>query len=113
MMGDSNEYGISNKELAETNIMMAIAGEMPPLIDEWQEIPRIWDVVKSEIDRRSEKGMFILTGSSAPQRIDAMPLHSGAGRIDRLRMRTMSLYESGESTGSVSLFIYCLATTSE
>jgi len=77
--------------------------EPPMLIDEWQLIPGIWDAVRTVVDnRRGKKGQFILTGSSVPPR-GSEPLHSGAGRIARLTMRTMSLFESGESNGKVSL----------
>mgnify|MGYP002523753328 FL=1 len=103
MMGGINEYGVSNKSLAESDICMALEGESPHMIDEWQEVPRIWDAVRSEVDARASKGLFILTGSSTPLRKDSAPVHSGTGRIRRLRMRTMSLVESGDSTGSISL----------
>lgn len=103
-MGDENTYGISNRELARSDIRMAMEGEKPHLIDEWQEVPRIWDAVRSDIDRRGEKGAYILTGSAMPKvEPDDRPIHSGAGRIVRVHMHTMSLYESGDSTGSVSL----------
>ena len=71
------------------------------MIDEWQECPPLWDAVRSKVDERGSKGNFILTGSSTPKRKGI--LHSGAGRIARLRMRPMSLFESGNSSGSVSL----------
>ncbi len=101
MIGYSNDYGISNKDLAEINVHIALDGEKPHLIDEWQEVPRIWDVVRSEVDRSRAKGRFILTGSSTPR--DVVPVHSGTGRIRIVRMSTMSLFEYGESTGVVSL----------
>ena len=82
-----------------------LEGDTPRLIDEWQEVPSIWDAVRYTVDGRAEKGQFILTGSSTPKRKGV--LHSGAGRIGRLRMRTMSLYESGESGGVVSLEELC------
>ena len=101
MLGDYNEFGTSNKELVEFNIWAAFKGERPHMIDEWQEVPGIWDAVRSEVDRTSVKGSFILTGSSVPR--VKRPMHSGAGRIKHLRIRTMSLYESGDSTGEISL----------
>ena len=101
MMGDTNEYGTSNKDLAETNIKIALEGPTPRLIDEWQEIPRIWDVIRSEIDRNASIGLFLLTGSSTPK--ERRAVHSGTGRIRHMSIRTMSLYESGDSVGTVSL----------
>ncbi|MCQ2079281.1 MAG: DUF4143 domain-containing protein [archaeon] len=101
MIGDSNNYGQSNRELAETNIRIVLEGEKPRLIDEWQDVPRTWDAVRSEIDRNALKGQYLLTGSSTPKR--NRPVHSGTGRISPLQMRTMSLYEMGESDGCVSL----------
>ncbi len=78
-----------------------LVGDNPRLIDEWQTIPQIWDAVRQEVDNRSEEGLFILTGSS---HVDSSKImHSGVGRISRIRMRTMSLYESGNSNGSISL----------
>lgn len=104
IMGDENAYGISNKELARSDIRIAMEGKRPHLIDEWQEAPRIWDAVRSDIDRHGEKGAYILTGSATPKvGPDDRPVHSGTGRIVRVHMHTMSLYESGDSTGSVSL----------
>lgn len=79
-----------------------LEGNTPRLIDEWQTMTVLWDMVRSEVDRRQEVGQFILTGSSVPPDQELM-IHSGTGRIGRLRMRTMSLWESGESTGSVSV----------
>ena len=63
MLRDCNEFGTSNKELVEFNIWAAFKGERPHMIDEWQEVPGIWDAVRSEVDRTSVKGSFILTGS--------------------------------------------------
>lgn len=79
-----------------------LEGTAPRLIDEWQTMPVLWDMVRSEVDRRQDVGQFILTGSSVPPDQELL-IHSGTGRIGRLRMRTMSLWESGESSGSVSL----------
>ncbi|MDR1404528.1 MAG: DUF4143 domain-containing protein [Candidatus Methanoplasma sp.] len=86
---------------AKTNPSAVLRGEPPLLIDEWQIVPSIWDAVRSEVDRRKDMGQFILTGSSVPQ--DDGLRHSGVGRIAEIRMRTMSLCESGDSSGSVSL----------
>ncbi|MGI5964905.1 MAG: ATP-binding protein [Candidatus Methanomethylophilaceae archaeon] len=86
---------------AESGSVAFLEGETPKLIDEWQDVPEIWNVIRFEVDRRRENGQFILTGSSVPPED---PLrHSGAGRIARISMRTMSLFESGDSNGSVSL----------
>ena len=90
-----------NRRLCESNPLLALSGEVPHLIDEWQEVPGIWDAVRMEVDRRGGFGHFLLTGSSAPR--PRATSHSGTGRITKLRMRTMSLYESGESDGTVSL----------
>lgn len=103
MMGGVNRYGVSNRDLADADIRIALDGEPPHMIDEWQEVPRIWDAVRSEVDAGTSKGRFVLTGSSTPVRKGSAPVHSGTGRIRRLRMRTMSLLESGDSTGSISL----------
>lgn len=80
---------------------LVLEGESPRLLDEWQIYPDIWNYVRHAVDRRQEKGQFILTGSTAPSADEKR--HSGAGRISRVRMRTMSLWESGHSDGSVSL----------
>jgi len=94
-----------NRALAEISPELVLEGEIPRLLDEWQEVPSIWDAVRYTVDQRAEKGQFILTGSSTPKRKGI--LHSGAGRIGKLRMRTMSLYESGDSSGVVSLKDLC------
>ena len=99
-------YHFQNRRLAELAPAMILEGETPRLIDEWQEVEEIWDAVRYEVDRRSEKGQFILTGSSTPKRKE-LRVHSGAGRIGRLRMRTMSLFESGDSSGCISLEDLC------
>ncbi len=88
-------------ELAEVNIMQLLKGENPRLIDEWQLAPQLWDAIRFDIDQRSEEGLFILTGSSIVD--ESKIMHSGIGRISRLYMRTMSLYESKHSNGEVSL----------
>lgn len=79
-----------------------LSGKTPRLIDEWQLMPRLWDMVRSEVDQRQIVGQFVLIGSSVPPDFSEIH-HSGTGRFARLRMRTMSLWESGESTGQVSL----------
>ncbi|MDR2286954.1 MAG: DUF4143 domain-containing protein [Prevotellaceae bacterium] len=81
---------------------IVLQGETPRLIDEWQLVPSIWNAVRSEIDRRTAKGQFILTGSASPS--DDISAHTGAGRIARLTLRTMSLAESGDSIKSVNFW---------
>lgn len=94
-MGDTAFWA----ELAPERLL---TGAAPCLIDEWEHIPTIWDDVRSEVDRRSDPGQFILTGSAEP--LDPSRIfHSGTGRFARMRMRPMTLFESGESTGTVSL----------
>lgn len=90
----------SNQMLAESKPSILLRGEKPRLIDEWQEAPQLWDAVRFSVDREREIGLYILTGSATPKE---KPRHSGAGRMSFLDMRTMSLYESQESTGEVSL----------
>lgn len=104
MIGDPTG-NFQNKRLAETAPNIVLEGEKPRLIDEWQEVPRLWDAVRYEVDKLSKKGQFILTGSATPNHKGI--LHSGAGRIGKLRMRPMSLYESGDSTGDISLKDLC------
>ena len=94
--------GFSARRMAELDPSQAIAGDSPRLIDEWQEVPDVWDAVRYECDMRRDPGQFILTGSATP-RDDRTPMHSGVGRIARVRMETMSLAELGISTGEVSL----------
>ena len=89
-----NMVGISSKKLLE--------GDVPRLIDEWQTIPALWDAVRCAVDIRGLPSQFILTGSSVLPDADAT-VHTGTGRICRMRMRPMSLYESGESNGTVSI----------
>lgn len=98
-----------NLAQAETNIKELLAGDKPRLIDEWQIVPKFWDAVRVHVDHVGGAGHFILTGSAVPpddrKRKDGarVMLHSGTGRISRLRMRPMSLWESGDSSGTVSL----------
>lgn len=90
-----------NLELTRADPAYALAGDTPHVVDEWQRVPAIWDVVRHAIDAGSEKGRWILTGSSTPAHKETS--HSGAGRIGRVRMHPMSLVESGDSSGAVSL----------
>jgi len=86
--------------LADAKPSLLLEGEAPRLIDEWQMAPQLWDAVRFAVDHSSARGRFILTGSSTPS---VQPAHSGVGRISSLTMRTMSLFEAGDSSGSVSL----------
>lgn len=97
-------YIQSDPQFKETGKLMPsllLEGETPRLIDEWQEVPELWNAVRHSVDQRKKQGQFILTGSATPR--DEVMAHSGIGRISRIQMRPMSLYESEESTGSVSL----------
>lgn len=89
-------------EMAEINPVALLQGEVPHLLDEWQLAPKLWDAVRFEVDRRDEFGQFILTGSAVPPD-DSQISHTGTGRITSMLMRPMSLFESGDSNGSVSL----------
>jgi predicted AAA+ superfamily ATPase len=91
----------SSKALAELDPSSALVGAAPHAIDEWQEIPAIWDTVRHEVDKRTEKGRFLLTGSVTQPEVGV--LHSGTGRISRIRMHSMTLFEAGKSTGEISL----------
>ena len=111
-MADTDTLG-QNLALARTNISRLLAGETPRLIDEWQIAPQFWDAVRNEVDKRNEDGQFMLTGSAVPPKpkkdesgniIEEENIHhTGTGRTSRLRLRTMSLWESEDSTGDVSL----------
>lgn len=90
------------QQMAELSPSTLLEGETPRLIDEWQIAPNIWNAVRYEVDNRDEFGQFILTGSAVPNELDES-VHTGTGRISRLLMRPMSLYESKDSTGEVSL----------
>lgn len=106
MQGASVSYVDENLDLARADPSMMLIGDRPHVIDEWQRVPAIWDCVRHEVDRaRGTRGAFILTGSSTPatRQGEQGSAHSGAGRIGRVRMSPMSLFESGESTGQVSL----------
>ncbi|MBR6494912.1 MAG: ATP-binding protein [Prevotella sp.] len=91
-----------NLAMARTNIKRLLQGATPRLIDEWQIAPQFWDAVRNEVDKRGEDGQFMLTGSAVPPKTDNI-FHTGTGRIAWLKLRTMSLWESGDSTGEVSL----------
>lgn len=94
----------SFKRLLEIDSEAALEGETPMLIDEWQTVPKLWDAVRYTVDHRRRMGQFILTGSAVPDRRAEEEIgHSGTGRFAWLTMRPMSLFESGESSGSVSL----------
>ena len=89
------------RSTAQVKPSLLLEGENPRLIDEWQEIPQLWDAVRSSVDQKNRPGLYILTGSNSIN-FDQV-FHSGTGRIARMRMETMSLFESAESNGSVSL----------
>ena len=95
----SNNF--NERKLAQMNVDLILNKEEPELIDEWQEVPSIWDGIRYKCDEDNKKGKYILTGSSVPVTKDIH--HSGAGRICRMKMYTMSLYESGDSSGDVSV----------
>lgn len=94
-----------NRQLAQLDPSLALHGKHPRLIDEWQEVPSLWDAVRFTVDQDTLKGRFILTGSATPSHKGI--IHSGTGRIARLRMMPMSLFESGNSSGMVSLKKLC------
>lgn len=89
-------------EMIDISPKTLLEGDTPRLIDEWQALPPIWDSIRSEVDRRGQPAQFILTGSSVLPEADET-IHSGTGRFATIKMRPMSLYESGESNGTVSL----------
>lgn len=98
-----NPGELSNvKETLQIVPKRLLEGDVPRLIDEWQTIPELWDMIRSEVDNRGEMGQFILTGSSVPMDEDKR-MHSGNGRYGWINMRPMSLWESGESNGKISL----------
>lgn len=102
--GGNNQQNI---EYASIDTKAALEGETPRLFDEWQEVPQLWDTIRYEVDNRNAVGQFILTGSTVPKPKDArgntQMHHTGTGRYTYLKMRPMSLYESGESNGKISL----------
>ena len=91
-----------NINMASLNPKRLLSGQTPRLIDEWQIAPKLWDAIRFEVDHRDDLGQFVLTGSAVPPDTREIT-HSGTGRFSWLMMRPMSLYESGESTGEVSL----------
>lgn len=99
---DEPERKAQNIQMADISPSLLLEGEAPRLIDEWQLAPKLWDAVRFEVDHRKGKGHFILTGSSVPPDVSETS-HSGTGRFAWLTMRNMSLYESGESSGEVSI----------
>lgn len=100
-MGDP-ETRDKNLQIASLDIGMLLTGDHPRLIDEWQEVPKFWDAIRYRVDHEDGFGHYILTGSAVPPDVSEIT-HSGTGRIVRLKMRPMSLWESGESSGVVSL----------
>ena len=96
---DKMEQNIKLGNYAPSSLL---AGATPRLIDEWQLVPKLWDAVRFEVDHRDELGQFILTGSAVPANSDEI-FHTGTGRFSWLTMRTMSLFESGDSVGEISL----------
>lgn len=99
---DDPERRQQNLAMAELSPKQLLNGATPRLIDEWQLAPRLWDAIRFEVDHRGEMGQFILTGSAVPADTKEIT-HSGTGRFTWLMMRPMSLFESGDSTGEVSL----------
>ncbi len=91
-----------NLKMAELDPALLLEGDTPRLIDEWQLAPQLWDAVRFAVDKRDQFNQFILTGSPVPA-ADMSTAHSGTGRISRMTMRPMTLYESGDSNGSISL----------
>lgn len=90
------------RQMAEMDISLLLEGDTPRLIDEWQEVPQFWDAIRFAVDHREGRGQFILTGSAVPADKSAVH-HTGTGRFAWLTMRPMSLWESGDSTGGISL----------
>jgi predicted AAA+ superfamily ATPase len=95
------DHSASYLKAADTKPSLLLRGETPRLIDEWQTAPVLWDAVRHAVDLRGESGQFILTGSAVPT--DNAVRHTGTGRISRMRMRPMALFESLESSGEISL----------
>lgn len=101
-LGDKDSQS-RNLEIADFKPSRLLEGEKPRLLDEWQIAPKLWDTIRFAVDHTPGMGHFILTGSTVPEEKRSEIDHSGTGRICRMRMRPMSLWESGESTGEVSL----------
>ena len=102
---DDSKENFDTREKAKLDVSLVLDGENPLLIDEWSEVPEIWDAVRHLCDKDKKKGKYILTESTTLRRNEDEEKihHSGAGRIDRMKMYSMSLYESGDSTGVASL----------
>ncbi len=100
-MNDPKKSGMY-MQLAKMSPQSLLEGETPRLIDEWQLAPSLWDTIRFEVDHRDEDGQFILTGSAVPSKTDEIR-HSGTGRFARIKMRPMSLWESEDSQGAISL----------
>lgn len=99
---DDPEFREANILNSETPPKLILSGENPRLLDEWQLAPALWDAIRSDVDHRKEKGLYILTDSAVPKETEEIT-HSGTGRFSWILMRPMSLYESGESNGKISL----------
>ncbi len=97
----SPENNFQFRTMAQLSPDLVLEGETPRLLDEWQEVPALWDAVRFTVDQAQQRGQFILTGSATPNQKGI--LHSGTGRIVRIQMRPMSLFESGDSSGTISL----------
>ena len=95
------EKNFQTRTMAKLSPDLVLNGQLPRLIDEWQEVPPIWDAVRFAVDKDGKKGKYILTGSATPNHKGIM--HSGTARIGRVRMNSMSLYETGDSSGDISL----------
>ena len=104
-MLQSKDNNDETTNLANISPKLVLEGEKPRLIDEWQEATSLWDTIRADVDKTGLKGQYILTGSSTPNRKGIS--HSGAGRFGYVHMRTMSLYESSDSSGKVSLKDLC------
>lgn len=114
MLADAKN-GAANRQLAQLRPDRFLAGSSPRLIDEWQEVPSLWDAIRAAVDESGERGRFILTGSAVPPQIDdgdprRQIVHTGTGRIARLTMRPMTLWESGDSKGCISFYDLFLGT---
>ncbi len=94
---------IQYDNINNTKPSLFLVGEKPRLLDEWQTYPVIWDSIRADVDKTGLKGQYLLTGSTNALNVDTKPLHSGTGRIVRLTMRPMTLYESKDSDGKISL----------
>ena len=97
----SPENNFQYRTMAQLSPDLVLAGESPRLLDEWQEVPALWDAVRYTVDQTQQRGQFILAGSATPNQKGI--LHSGTGRIVKIQMRPMSLFESGDSSGMISL----------